>query len=412
MKIEFNKGKVEKEVDNDSEVEVEVEEKPKKEFIRQNDLKKPLLKIAIIIAAVLGLLLIILLIASLMTPKTRTFEDIEAIMKQAAMDYYGERKNYLPTEVGDVSEVDVSNLVAAGKMKDLSEYTGENVSCSGRVEVEKTEDSYVYSPFLDCGEDYITIEMYKKIESDNEPVTSGYGLYSMNGAYVFRGETVNNYLKLGNTMWRIVKINNDNTTTLIEADTAQVEMDYISKNFPWDNRFNLEKNSNVGIANFGPSRIHEFILRIYDEDYNLTSSDGVKILTKEDKEKLAIHDLCVGKRSSSDPSKDNTPECKTLLEKKYVGLLTASDYMNASLDTNCKTTTSSSCQNYNYLNISKQWWLMTASTEDTYSAYSVYDGIYARKASSNAGIRLVVRLKNNVFYKSGTGTEADPYIVK
>ena len=410
MKIEFNKGKVEKEIDNDSEI-VE-EEKPKKEFIRQNDLKKPLFRIAVIISAVLGTLLIILLIASLVTPKTRSFEDIEAIMKQAAKEYYSERKNSLPTEVGDITEVDASSLVAAGKMKDLSEYTGENISCSGRVEVEKTEDSYVYNPFLDCGDDYITIEMYKKIQSDNKPVTAGYGLYAMNGSYVFRGEKVNNYLKLGDTMWRIVKINNDNTTTLIEADIALVEMDYVTKNFPWDDRFNLEKESNVGITNYGPSRIHESINRIYEGDYTMESNEDIKILSKEDKEKLAVHDLCIGKRSESDSSKDNSTECKTLLEDKYVGLLTASDYMNASLDSNCKSTTSYSCQNYNYLNIDRQWWLITTAAENTYTAYAVYQGIDSKRASSGSGIRLVVRLKNSVFYKSGSGTEEDPYIVK
>ena len=208
MKIEFNKGKIEdKETDEiKEEITEEVEEQEdvheKKSFVRQNDLKKPLLKIAIIISAVLGLLLIILLIISLMTPKTKSFEEIEAIMTNAAKSYFSERKNYLPENVGDVVEVDVANLVAAEKMKDLSEYTDENTVCSGRVEVEKTEDSYV-----------------------------------------FRGETVNNYVKLGNTMWRIVKINKDNSITLIEAEVAKVADKYGSFSFIWDDRYNTEKEA-------------------------------------------------------------------------------------------------------------------------------------------------------------------------
>ena len=70
MKIEFNKGKIEEKEEKKDEIKDEVKEeieeeieyqedkKEKKSFIRQNDLKKPLLKIAIIITAILGLLLI------------------------------------------------------------------------------------------------------------------------------------------------------------------------------------------------------------------------------------------------------------------------------------------------------------------------------------------------------------------
>ena len=422
MKIEFNKGKIEEKEEKKDEIKDEVKEeieeeidyqeekKEKKSFIRQNDLKKPLLKIAIIITAILGLLLILSLIIRLITPKTKTFEEIESIMANAAKSYFSERKNYLPENVGDVVEVDVANLVAAEKMKDLSEYTDENTVCSGRVEVEKTEDSYVYSPYLDCGDSYETIELYKKVEKDNPTVSSGYGLYAESGNYIFKGETVNNYLKLGNTIWRIVKINSDNTTTLIENDRAKVETEYSSTSFPWDDRYNIEKENNYGINNFGPSRIHEIIQGIYNEKYE----QEVKIITKEDREKFAPYDLCIGKRSESDTTKDNSTECLTRLENKYVGLLTASDYMNASLDTNCTNTISESCQNYNYLNSEYPYWLMTASSDLSYYVYAAggYDAIYKSKASSKNSIRLVVRLKNNVFYKSGTGTEEDPYIVK
>ena len=410
MKIEFNKGKIEDKEKEEVKDEEVVEVETKKEFIRQNDLKKPLLKIAIVSAAVLGVLLIILLLVSLMTPKTRSFEDIEAIMKQAAMDYFAERKNYLPSKVGDVREVDVANLVAAEKMKDLSEYTDENTVCSGRVEVEKTDDSYVYSPYLDCGDSYVTIELYKKVQKDSPIISSGYGLYSQNGNYVFRGETVNNYVKIGNTMWRILRINSDNTISLVQADIVKIQNDVGSTGYVWDDRYNPEKENNYGINNFGPSRIHENLLAIYDENYE----DEVIVMTKADKEKFVLHDLCIGKRSSQDTSKDNTTECSTKLERKYVGLLTASDYMNASLDSNCTYTTNESCQNYNYLNLDKQFWLITASSENSYDVYSVayMGGITAKRASGTGGIRLVVRLKNNAFYKSGTGTEADPYILK
>jgi hypothetical protein len=47
-------------------------------------------------------------------------------------------------------------------MKELSEYTQEGVVCSGTVQVEKTGTDYLYTPYLNCGENYATVELYKK----------------------------------------------------------------------------------------------------------------------------------------------------------------------------------------------------------------------------------------------------------
>ena len=89
-------------------------------------------------------------------------------------------------------------------MKDLSEYLGDT-ACGGAVQVQKSGSEYLYTPYLNCGENYATVELYKKVLSDNSIVTSGYGLYNMDYAKVFRGEDVNNFVKLENEKYSGLK---------------------------------------------------------------------------------------------------------------------------------------------------------------------------------------------------------------
>ena len=62
-------------------------------------------------------------------------------------------------------------------MKSLTEYRTDGVVCTGTVQVQKSGDEYLYIPFLNCGENYYSIELAKKIETDNPVTTAGEGLY-------------------------------------------------------------------------------------------------------------------------------------------------------------------------------------------------------------------------------------------
>ena len=189
-----------------------------------------------IIVGVMILLLLILFIASLGGSKSKSYSysEIEDILEKAGKEYFKAHKDYLPTDDGSVVEVDSSNLVAEGYMKDLNTYTKDNVKCTGSVSVENENDDYLYTPNLDCGSTYSTVSLVSKILADNDTVTSGYGLYSNNGSYVFRGENINNYVKLGNSLWRIVKITSNDNVVLVSETGA---------GFPhsWDDRYNEEK---------------------------------------------------------------------------------------------------------------------------------------------------------------------------
>lgn len=390
--------------DDDLMDEDELEEESSKS--KSDDPKKKMIKFMGIIMVCFFGFLIVLFIISLVSNTNRTYSytEIEKIMKEAAISYFKEHNDELPIDVGDISEIDVTNLVAAEKMKDLSEYTKEDVTCSGNVQVEKTESSYLYTPYLDCGNTYATKELANKILETEEIVTSGYGLYSTKSGHIYRGENVNNYVQLDEALWRIVKITSNNNIVLISEEGA-------SYTRPWDNRYNPERSYESGVNTYSNSRVKEFLDKIYT---NPSKEDSEVILSKNDKKKLIPFNVCTAKRVSTSEIKDNSAECSEVLKDQMMGLLTLSDYMYASVDENCKSASTKSCKNYNYLVKKYDWWLVTANKEDTSTVYQIsQNGIATIVNAGNYGIvRPVIYLNSKTLYKSGNGTLEKPYKVR
>ncbi|MBQ6324045.1 MAG: hypothetical protein IJI22_04335 [Bacilli bacterium] len=397
------KDKVEVEIDEDDEIE-EVEVNVK-EHSDNDDVKKKMIRFMLIVVCAIIVILLILYLVSLTSKKTYEYKDLEQVLTDAAKSYFVDYPENLPASDGDIVEIDSSNLVAAGKMQDLSTYkTKDGAACSGTVQVTKAGSEYLYTPYLNCGDNYSTVELYKKIISDENIVTDGYGLYSSNGSYVFRGEIVNNYLMLDNGMWRIVKVTPDNNVVLI-SDMGSL---YAKS---WDNRYNQDRLYDAGINQYSASRVKEFLDKIYT---NPNEADGENLLSDKDKTKLIAYNLCVGKRAENSESRDNSLECATTFDSQKMGLLTLSDYLMASVDPNCKSAMTKSCKNYNYLSSKFEWWLLTANSEDSSTVFRVgSNGIVAlENASASCIVRPVIYLNNSVLYKSGSGTEEDPYLIR
>ena len=365
------------------------------------DMKKKLMRIMLIVVGVLVLLLVVILIISLFSNGNKTYEEIEEDLKNAAMEYYEVQSGLLPREEGETVTVRASALIDAGYMKPLSELReGEN--CSGRVEVTKIGDNMVYTPYLDCGDNYTTKELYKAV-LEQGIVTSGNGLYDMNGEKVYRGDNVNNYVQLDNALFRIVKVTSDNKLLLILNEMESNMSTY------FDDRYNPDRMFNSGFNDYRISRIYEYLDRLYNNKLSVT------ILSSNDKTKLTPFNLCIGKRASTDTTNNNSLECSDVLENQMIGLLTASDFMNASLDANCRATTNKSCQNYNYLRLREtEWWLVTSNSLNNYEAYVVKSAGYIdeNQASGYKKIRPTVMLNNNVMIKSGDGSASNPFVLK
>ena len=365
------------------------------------DMKKKLMRMMLIVVGVLVVFLIIILIMSFFKNGYKTYEEIEQDLKNAAIEYYEVQSGLLPREEGETITVRASTLADAELMKPLSELReGEN--CSGRVEVTKVGDNIIYTPYLECGDNYTTKELYKAV-LEQGIVTSGNGLYDLNGEKVYRGDDVNNYVSLDNAIYRIVKVTPDNKLLLILNEVDSTLSSY------YDDRYNPAKRFNSGFNDYRISRIKEFLDDLY------SSKNDIKILSKNDKEKLASFNLCIGKRNATETNNTNAIECSDVLENQMIGLLTASDYMNASLDVNCKATTDKSCQNYNYLRLKEtEWWLLTGNAANDYEAYVVKSNGYIdiNTTSGYKKIRPTIMLNNNVMIKSGNGSASNPFILK
>ena len=115
----------------------------------------------------------------------------------------------------------------------------------------------------------------------NNEITNKNGLNKENSSYIFKGETDNNYILYNNLLWRIVKINNDSSITLILDD-------YINM---------LPKN----------------LINSFFE--NLTNNLNTDYLTK--------NKVCI------DEMNDNEITCNKINNNSYISLLNAYDYLNS-----------------------------------------------------------------------------------
>lgn len=393
-------GLLEEENDLDQEIEKGFS------FSSNNFAKNRMFKFMGIIIGIAIVLILIMFIFSVLSPKTYTYSDIESILEKAAISYFNDYPESLPKNEGSIVEIDSSNLTEAGKMKAISEYTKEGVTCTGTVQVEKSSSEYFYTPFLNCGGSYTTSELYKKIISDTNIVTSGYGLYNKNGTYTYRGEDVNNFVELDRGLWRIVKITPNNNIVLISNQgTAYTH--------PWDNRYNENESYDAGKNQYSISRVKELLNKIYTNP-STKDTDDEYLISKSDRAKTVSFDLCIGKRSATSEAKDNSLECTEKLQNQKIGLLTLSDYMYASLDPNCKNSTTKSCKNYNYLAKQKDWWLVTADSTDGSKVFQIDSNakIISSVAGNYSGVRPIIYLNSKVLYKSGNGSFEKPYKVK
>ena len=365
-----------------------------------NELRKKLvLFTGIILGAVVVIALVIFLLSIFMIP-TYTYDDIENIMVNAAESYFEDHPKRLPQSENQRVEIDVDTLVASEYMDEMIEYTGEDISCEGQVTVQTNGDGYMYIPRLDCGDDYVTRSLTEVLTSN--VVSEGYGLYEVDDTYVYRGEDVNNYLKLDGAVWRIVKITADgNFMLILNSDMPE--------SVPWDDRYNSQVGYNIGINTFSASRIRDSLNELYD-----TNDEDKMILSDDDRSKLVAFDLCTAKRNANDTTKNNSVECSEVLEDQMIGLLTASDYMMGSIDSNCTSIVNFSCQNYNYLAAPYKWWLITAVNGTTDKTYAVTSSGVAEDTNTSSYMypRPVVMLDGNVLFSKGKGTENKPYRIK
>lgn len=367
-----------------------------KEKLKQIDKKK-----LIIVGAFLILIVVILFGGAFIYNKffyKRSYSEIENIMLTATKEHFAKNKDDLPKSYNEIVTLSDTDLVTIEAMKPISEYLkNDNISCSGSVTVTNIDGkNYRYTPYLDCGESYQTLKFMDYINKAVPIVETGNGLYKLNDELIYRGDNVDNYLKFNGKIYRIVKFI-DNSPIIIYTDEKL-------NSVVWDDRYNIDKNSNLGINDYSVSRVRDSLNELYK---------GTTLISEENKKLVISHTIYIGKRNNKDTDKTGTLEKSTSIENQFISLLPIYDFLNASTDKNCTTSTSASCSNYNYLaKYNYNWWTATTTSSNTYQVYRISNSATLTSASSNGYLRPVLHLVNDALYVSGTGSKQDPYIIK
>ena len=366
-------------------------------FIRENILKI----IFFIIFFVILIVIFSLFFGKSSSVKVNSYLDMESYLLSAGKKYYSDNKKSLPNNENEMNKVNLDTLVNEKYIKELTAFEDEKVTCTGYVEVTTLNKGYKYVPYLKCGKYYETQTFASYIINNEKLVNSEDGLYKLGNTYVYRGENPHNYVLLGDKKYRIIDITGD------EARLISVKK--LSMSLIWDNRYNVSIDRYYGINDYSRSRLKD----LFEEAYNY-NVDDYTLFNDVEKDKMVLHDVCVGKRYSNYNAIDSSNECKTKESNQIISLITVSDYARSSADTNCKNIYSKACVNYNYMSqLNSSFETITAAADNTYQVFKIVDGVATLvKASNSFTANIVIHLDKSSLYSSGDGTEATPYIVR
>jgi hypothetical protein len=102
------------------------------------------------------------------------------------------------------------------------------------------------------------------------------------------------------------------------------------------------------------------------------------------------------------------------LQNIYVRLPYMEEYLNASTESTCTEELQYQCRNQNYLYVWDPYFTPNARYGDSWSKYAISNDGSASYGfpASTYGIKPIVALKSTVLISGGTGTQADPYVIK
>lgn len=349
-----------------------------------------------IIVGVLVLFSVIFILVLIANGKSKSssYSDIEKRMVSAAKKYYEKNSDLLP--ISDDSSVSVSTdtLINNSFLKPFSEMVDDGVNCSGDVNVFKNSDDYSYFPYLNCGQEYVSERVSDRIIQN--VVTSGDGLYKVNDEYIYKGEFPDNYVNFDGKEWRILRVNSDGSIRLISTEKK------VDKTV-WDDRYNSDKESYVGINSFEVSRIIDYLKKAYTDNAYVSNLNSNLLVKK---------DWCIGKVPENDSLIDSLDLCSDVYSDMYIGLVNVDEVLIPSLASNCDSLYDIECTNYNYFFNINVGWTLNASKDRSYVVFSSNGGSLSNKnASTTDYIRPVININGNVLYSGGTGTQSDPYLI-
>lgn len=239
-----------------------------------------------------------------------------------------------------------------------------DVTISGKVDTNKIgkyQIKYIASDSLD-NETVVTreVEVIENLSSVVKNDTTSSNNY-------YKGQYVDNYLKLNNILFRIVKVNKDDTVTIVSEDPI-ANIDYGAKN-----------------GKFDGSNMDEWL-----NDYFYAS------LNNKSKKLIVDTKWCNDVVTDDNLSKTN---CDKYTSSKKVGILSIEDYNN-SLDQNSNSYLQIMARTwYNNLDSNSKVWSIKSNAKESY------------KDDILLNIRPAITLKKNIKILSGDGSIDSPYLI-
>ena len=350
-------------------------------------------KLGIILGSIVAIFVIFVFVKLIIGSRIE-YSEVESRMIIAAKNYYKSNADKLPTVSGGKVSVSADTLIENGFLKDLTKLVKDkDAKCTGEVTVTNNNDLLFYSASLNCGKYYETRKL-KNVLTENV-VTSGNGIYNINGEYIFRGDNVNNFITFADRLWRIIKINDDGSIRIIDV-TNYYETS-------WDDRYNSDLENYEGINDYRVSRLKEKLEEVYNNGE----------LTDDQKSLIVNKNLCVGKRSIDETNNSGSVECSDVVENQPLLLPQPNEFALASLDSKCSKPSDPKCTNYNYMaDLKHSTWSAIADSETSYKAFKINKSVFLSRTNNYSYITLVTTINPNVNYVSGDGTENNPYTFK
>ncbi len=202
-----------------------------------------------------------------------------------------------------------------------------------------------------------------KVLADNIKDNNEENLKNINGDYYFKGQEVNNYIKYSNILFRIIKINKDNTITLI-SDKPITSLakgnntDYIN------NWLNNQDKDNTGILETNLNNTNKYLT------YTNACNDQI----------------------------DNTKNitCKSTLKDTLITLPSLYDYINTG-DTN------------SFMNNETYYYLLNTNKDNKTWYINENGGVTTSDNTDILGVKPVITLKSTNKLINGDGTKDNPY---
>lgn len=202
----------------------------------------------------------------------------------------------------------------------------------------------------------------------NKVTTNDNGLHQDTDGYYFKGNVLNNYVLFYNRIFRIVRINNDNTIKLVSND--------IVGEFMWGEE-----------SSYFDSNLYSWLT---PTDV-LNSGVYYSGLTAAEK-------FLVKTKYSEDILESNKVKASKNIKQDYVSTLSIKDYNTAG-------------GKNSYLNISKYFWLLGLDSNES-NLYVLENGtVDTALGYEGYGVRSVVTLKKNTEISTGEGTVDNPYVI-